>query len=80
MAQATAETRDRSGLLIYTRSGGRELEQPFEKPVIVPTAENNDPATPAWADARFATDIMAEHGIFFALLMQGKRIIAHCEC
>jgi hypothetical protein len=23
----------------------------------------------AWADARFATDIMSEHGLFFALLM-----------
>lgn len=69
MAQATSETRDRSGLMVYTRSGGRELEQPFEKPVIVPAAENNDPATHAWADARFATDIMAEHGLFFALLM-----------
>ena len=28
-----------------------------------------DPAQHAWADARFATDIMAEHALFFALLM-----------
>lgn len=69
MAQATVETRDQSGLMIYTRSGGKELEQPFEKPVVVPAAENKDPATHAWADARFATDIMAEHSLFFALLM-----------
>ncbi len=69
MAQATIEAQDRSGLMVYTRSGGRELEQPFEKPVTVPKAENQDPAVHAWADARFATDIMAEHALFFALLM-----------
>ncbi len=68
MAQTT-ETRDYSGYIFYTRKGGRELEQPFEKPVIVPVAENKDPAAHAWADARFAVDIMAEHAIFFALLM-----------
>jgi len=69
MAQTTAETKDYSGFMIYTRSGGRELEQPFEKSVIVPAAENKDPATHAWADARFAIDTMAEHAFFFALLM-----------
>lgn len=68
MAQ-TAETRDYSGYIFYTRSGGKELEQPFEKPVIVPVAENKDAAAHAWADARFAIDIMAEHALFFALLM-----------
>ena len=69
MAQATAENRERSGFFYYTRSGGREIEQPFEKPVVVPVAGNQDPAAHAWADARFATDILAEHGLFFALLM-----------
>jgi len=68
MAQ-TAETRDYSGFFYYTRSGGKELELPFEKPVIVPVAENKDAAAHAWADARFAIDIMAEHALFFALLM-----------
>ena len=48
-----------SGFTTYTRRGGTELEQPFEKPVIVPVAESKDPAAHAWADARFATDIMA---------------------
>lgn len=55
--------------LIYTRSGGSTLEKPFEKPVIVPKDDDLDPAKHAWADARFATDIMAEHALFFALLM-----------
>ena len=35
----------------------------------MPAAGNEDPATHAWTDARFATDIMAEHALFFALLM-----------
>lgn len=69
MSQGTVETKNPSGLTVYTRSGGKELEQPYEKPVILPVADNNDPATHAWTDARFATDIMAEHGFFFALLM-----------
>jgi hypothetical protein len=69
MVQATAETREGSGFFYYTRSGGKDIEQPFEKPVIVPAVGNQDPAAHAWADARFATDILAEHGLFFALLM-----------
>src|SRR5688500_11348041 len=69
MAQ-TAELRKTQGAMTtYTRSGGKELESPYEKPVVVPLASNQDPATHAWADARFATDIMAEHALFFALLM-----------
>src|ERR1035437_359771 len=69
MSQATAETKETNGFFQYTRSGGREIEQPFEKPVVVPAAKNKDAAAHAWADARFATDIMAEHALFFALLM-----------
>jgi hypothetical protein len=57
------------GFQTYTRSGSAGLEKPYEKPVIVPTLGDLDPARHAWADARFATDIMAEHGLFFALLM-----------
>ena len=56
------------GMKLYTR-GGSEVEAPFEKPVILPHESDEDPAKHAWADARFATDIMAEHGLFFALLM-----------
>lgn len=69
MSQAEVRTKNQSALMTYTRTGGRELEQPYEKPVVVPAVDNNDPATHAWADARFATDIMAEHAVFFALLM-----------
>jgi hypothetical protein len=69
MVQAARETSVESGFRIYTRSGGRELEKPFEKAVIVPAEENKDPAAHAWADARFAVDILTEHALFFALLM-----------
>ena len=67
MAQRAVE--QRSGLVSYTRSGAPELETPFEKPVILAAADNKDVAVHAWADARFVTDILAEHGPFFALLM-----------
>lgn len=57
------------GMTVYTRSGTEQVEKPFEKPVILPQENDQDPTKHAWADARFATDIMAEHGLFFALLM-----------
>lgn len=57
------------GMKMHTRSAGSEVEAPFEKPVILPEEKDADPARHAWADARFATDIMAEHAVFFALLM-----------
>ena len=61
--------RSENGMKIHTRGGGTEVEEPFEKPVVLPADEDVDPARHAWADARFATDIMSEHGLFFALLM-----------
>jgi hypothetical protein len=69
MAPGTAHPYHANNLRVYTRGGGKELEPPYEKPVIVPAAGNEDPATHAWTDARFATDIMAEHALFFVLLM-----------
>jgi DUF2935 family protein len=57
-------------MYVYSRKGDQgELELPYEKPVIAPRTDDKDPARHAWADARFATDIMAEHALFFALLM-----------
>jgi hypothetical protein len=57
------------GMKIHTRSGGADVEEPFEKPMVLPEEADMDPARHAWADARFAADIMAEHAFFFALLM-----------
>ncbi|MFN2513914.1 MAG: hypothetical protein ABR568_21165, partial [Pyrinomonadaceae bacterium] len=65
MSQGTVAMKE-SKLKVYTRGGGEQLEQPYEKPVILPASENKDAATHAWADARFATDIMGEHAFFFA--------------
>ena len=59
----------RTSMHIYTRRADQAIEKPYEKPVIVPAQGDNDPTSHAWADARFATDIMAEHALFFALLM-----------
>lgn len=55
--------------VIHTRSGGPETETPTEKPVILPAPTQSDPTLHAWADARFAVDIMMEHALFFVLLM-----------
>jgi hypothetical protein len=41
------ESQDQSGLMVYTRGGGREVEQPFEKPVVVPVVSlNSDFSSP----------------------------------
>ncbi|MFN2483518.1 MAG: DUF2935 domain-containing protein, partial [Candidatus Limnocylindria bacterium] len=53
-----------------TRSGtGSQAESPYEKVVVLPRMDERDPSSHAWADARFAADILAEHAVFFALLM-----------
>lgn len=57
------------GFVVHTRSGSEWAESAFEKPMILPTLEERSPGMHAWADARFATDIMAEHALFFTLLM-----------
>jgi hypothetical protein len=44
-------------------------ESTYEKVVVLPKMGDDDPARHAWADARFAADILAEHALFFALLM-----------
>jgi hypothetical protein len=54
----------------FTRSpGAAGPESPYEKVMVLPKREDDDPARHAWADARFAADILAEHALFFALLM-----------
>ena len=57
------------GFIVHTRSGGPEAESIFDKPMILPEQGEQSPSLHAWADARFATDIMAEHALFFVLLM-----------
>jgi hypothetical protein len=57
------------GLVIHTRDGSAMAESPFEKPMILPAQGELSPALHAWADARFAVDILAEHALFFMLLM-----------
>jgi hypothetical protein len=55
---------------VFTRSpGATGPETPTEKVMVLPKLEDNDPSNHAWADARFTADILAEHALFFALLM-----------
>ncbi len=49
--------------------GASAPESGYEKVVILPKMREDDLAAHAWADARFAADILAEHALFFALLM-----------
>jgi hypothetical protein len=55
---------------VFGRSPGqRQPESQYEKLMILPKLEDADAARHAWADARFTADILAEHALFFALLM-----------
>ena len=56
-------------LLTYNRNGLISPNPIYEKSVILPSAGETDPSIIGWADARFAIDIMAEHALFFVLLM-----------
>lgn len=58
-----------TGFVVHTRNGSDQAESSFEKPMILPTLEEQSPSLHGWADARFAIDIMAEHALFFTLLM-----------
>jgi hypothetical protein len=61
----TASTMD-----VFGRSPGRhEPESQYEKVMILPKLDDRDATNHAWADARFTADILAEHALFFALLM-----------
>ena len=57
------------GFVIHTRNGSDLAESPFEKPMVLPALDDASAGHHAWADARFAVDIMAEHALFFVLLM-----------
>ena len=57
------------GFVVHMRNGGKVAESAFEKPMVLPDPTEQSPSLHAWADARFATDIMAEHALFFVLLM-----------
>lgn len=57
------------GFVIHTRSGSDYAESPFEKPMVLPALDDASAGHHAWADARFAVDIMAEHALFFMMLM-----------
>jgi hypothetical protein len=55
---------------VFGRSPGATApESQYEKVMLLPKMEDNDPGHHAWADARFTADILAEHALFFALLM-----------
>ncbi len=41
-----------SGMKTYTRSGDGEVEKAFEKPVVLRTEEDKDPAKHAWGTPR----------------------------
>jgi hypothetical protein len=54
---------------VLTRRPGQPPESLTEKPVVVPATGDRDSGRHAWADARFATDILTEHALFIAMLI-----------
>lgn len=66
----TGGTSTLASMDVFARSPGKkDPESTYEKVMVLPGREDADPARHAWADARFAADILAEHALFFALLM-----------
>src|SRR5688572_26528722 len=55
---------------VLGRSPGANVpESGYEKLMVLPKLGDDDVGKHAWADARFGADILAEHALFFALLM-----------
>ena len=62
MADTSSGMAGAEGMETLTRSpGAGGPESTYEKVVILPTRDDRDVPSHAWADARFAADIMAEH-------------------
>ena len=57
------------GLVMHDRDGVVSPDSPFEKLVLLPKQTSTDPCEHAYCDGRFAVDIMAEHALFFTILM-----------
>lgn len=70
MSQAGNSGPTATSMEVFGRSPGATApESGYEKVMILPKMDDDDLAKHAWADARFAADILAEHALFFALLM-----------
>jgi hypothetical protein len=70
MSPTSRDPGHRADMDVLTRSpAATKPESSYEKVVVLPKMGDDDPARHAWADARFAADILAEHALFFALLM-----------
>lgn len=67
--RATTTGHNLPGISVHTRRSDGSRDSEFEKFVVLPSSDEQSPALHAWADARFAIDIMAEHALFFMLLM-----------
>lgn len=70
MSQTGSSDRRAGSMDVFGRSPGATTpESEYEKVMILPKMGDDDLARHAWADARFSADILAEHALFFALLM-----------
>lgn len=61
--------KDYPNMKVYTRSGDKKIEEPYEIPVVLPEMGDKDLMTNIWTEVRFFSNILHEHGLFFALLM-----------
>ena len=70
MTAIIAPPRAAQGMDAFARTpGAASPESRADKLVVLPKLDDKSIPAHAWADARFAADIMAEHALFFALLM-----------
>lgn len=60
----------------YSRDGVVAPASKYEKLVMLPALSEKDPCVHAYADACFAVDIMAEHALFFVMLMPPELVQA----
>ncbi len=66
----------RGGAVAVDASARRQGGPPSEKTTYLPPAGSRDPAAWSLAENLFWTDILAEHALFFTLLMPGDELAA----
>lgn len=58
-----------SGFTVLGRRPNLAPESVYEKQLVLAAPENERPGDLLWADARYAVDALAEHALFFSLVM-----------
>lgn len=67
-------------MYVHTHRPHASNEPPLLEPVVLPSRDDHDQGRLAWAEARFALELLTEHALFFVFLMPhlSEAPLAYC--